>query len=207
MRKSLFFLVVFVAALAKAAPVTHSASASAVRSNSNLPFTAFHSSPSIHASPAVTSHTDVSFLAFSQVQSQFLRLADQLDTSIHRFRSSQSVADLEEIDDSINALERRSNSPATTSLTLRSYLAQREQILCEVAALAVFLCSHVRNNHCILTLDTQVLNATASQKVSQQPRHSARIHAPYETRFLAENGPRVIAIAVCLQTRDVLLQD
>jgi hypothetical protein len=64
-----------------------------------------------------------------QVQSQFLRLADLLDSSVHQFRSSQSVADLDEVDDAINALEQRSNDPTVTSLTLRSYLAQREQIL------------------------------------------------------------------------------
>jgi hypothetical protein len=64
-----------------------------------------------------------------QVQSQFLRLADLLDSSIQSFQTSQRVADLDGIDDAINALEQRSNDPSVTSLTLRSYLAQREQIL------------------------------------------------------------------------------
>jgi hypothetical protein len=80
------------------------------------------------------SATELWSLILPQVQSQFLRLADLIDSSIDRFHSSQRVADLDDVDDAINSLEQRSNSPAVTSLTLRSYLAQREQILYVVAA-------------------------------------------------------------------------
>jgi hypothetical protein len=136
MSKALFSLVVFVAVLA-IAPFAHSATASEVRPTSLHHHTCtqqhfrlvihncFLFSPLGTLSPSVL----LLFSTFSQVQSQFLRLADQLDSSIHRFHSSQSAVDLDGIDDSINELERRSKTPAVTSLTLRSYLAQREQIL------------------------------------------------------------------------------
>lgn len=203
MNNSLFFLVVFVAVLA-IAPFTHSAAASEVRSTSNSPIHHILSPSPSFPPLLLLSLILVSLSSSLQVQSQFLRLADQLDSSIHRFHSSQRAADLDEVDDSINALEQRSSTPAVTSLTLRSYLAQREQILYAVAARALLVFAHPLPSPCILTLDSQVFNAAASKEVSRQPRHSARIHPPHETRHVAENGSRAITITLRMQTRDIL---
>ena len=120
MRKIIFALVVLAVVLASA-PFVHSAGASEVLPYSSRAF------PSCCAQ----SHFATASCVWlpPQIQSQFLRLADLLDSSIQSFQTSQRVADLDGIDDAINALEQRSNDPSVTSLTLRSYLAQREQIL------------------------------------------------------------------------------
>jgi hypothetical protein len=133
MSKPLFALFLCVAILA-IAPSAQSTAVSEVRPYSKQTSIAFCGS---HRIFTLLYLIHAPFFALPQVQSQFLRLADLLDSSIHRFQSSQSVADLDEIDDAINALEQHPNDPSVTSLTLRSYLAQREKIL-YVAAVAPF---------------------------------------------------------------------
>jgi hypothetical protein len=155
-----------------------------------------------------TRHASRIFWSPPQVQSQFLRLADLLDSSVQSFQTSQRVADLDGIDDAINALEQRSSDPSVTSLTLRSYLTQREQILSVVSSFLCPACFRMNAppSLCVLTPATQVFDAAASEQVSQQPRRSVRIYPPFETSHGSEKGPRVIAIALLMPSRNVLPQ-
>jgi hypothetical protein len=130
MSKPFFALVV--CAILVMVPSAHSTADSEVRPNLTFTVTA----PILPHFRVIA--TELVSLILPQVQSQFLRLADLIDSSIDRFHSSQRAADLDDVDDAINSLEQRSNSPAVTSLTLRSYLAQREQILYVVAGLTHF---------------------------------------------------------------------